>query len=125
MNERVHVGGNGSRAGRAPSAEELCANGPHIATQAFEVGNPDLEKEKSWGAEAYVRDETPDYKLSATVFANWFDDYIFQTATGEERDALPLFKYFTRDARDYGFELEGSAKLFEIERQKCGQGKIV
>src|SRR3546814_6103366 len=36
VNERVKVGVNGSRAERAPSAEELFSNGPHIATQAFE-----------------------------------------------------------------------------------------
>lgn len=113
ISEGTKIGVNGSRAERAPSAEELFSNGPHIATQAFEVGNPDLAKEKSWGAEAYVRHDASNFSLSATVFANWFDDYIFQTATGEERDELPVFQYFQRDARYYGFELEGSADLFE------------
>ena len=113
LGNRTKIGVNGSRAERAPSAEELFSNGPHIATQAFEVGNLDLAKEKSWGAEAYVRHDASNYSLSATVFANWFDDYIFQAATGEERDELPVFQYFQRGARYYGFELEGSAKLFE------------
>ncbi|PWG03757.1 TonB-dependent receptor [Sphingosinicella humi] len=113
VNQGTKIGVNGSRAERAPSAEELFSNGPHIATQAFEVGNPDLAKEKSWGAEAYVRHDAANYSLSATLFANWFDDYIFQTATGEEQDELPVFQYFQRDATYYGFELQGSAELFE------------
>lgn len=109
---RVKIGANVSRAERAPSAEELFSNGPHVATQAFEIGSPTLAKEKSWGAEAYARAETDDYRLSASLFANWFDDYIFQAATGEEQDELPVFRYFQRDATYYGFELEASATLY-------------
>jgi iron complex outermembrane receptor protein len=112
ISSRIKIGGNVSRSERAPSAEELFSNGPHVATQAFEVGDPTLAKEKSWGAELYARAQTPDYRLSATLFANWFDDYIFQTETGEEEDGLPVFQYFQRDARYYGFEIEGSATLF-------------
>jgi iron complex outermembrane receptor protein len=113
LSRRVKIGANLSRAERAPAAEELLSNGPHIATQAFEVGDPALAKEKSWGLEAYVRAQTPGYRLSATVFANWFDDYIFQDSTGAEEDGLPVFRYFQRGARYYGFELEGSATLFQ------------
>jgi iron complex outermembrane receptor protein len=113
LSRRVKIGANVSRAERAPAAEELLSNGPHIATQAFEVGDPALAKEKSWGLEAYVRAQTPGYRLSATVFANWFDDYIFQDSTGAEEDGLPVFRYFQRGARYYGFELEGSATLFQ------------
>ncbi len=112
---RVKIGANFSRAERAPSAEELFSNGPHVATQAFEIGNPILAKEKSWGAEAYARAETDDYRFSASLFANWFDDYIFQAATGEEQDELPVFRYFQRDATYYGFELEASATLYRAD----------
>ena len=29
---------------RAPRVEELYSDGPHLATYAFEIGNPDLKK---------------------------------------------------------------------------------
>ena len=77
----VKAGVNVSRAERAPSAEELFSNGPHVATQAFEVGDPNLRKEKSWGGEIYARAETRGLRLSASLFANRFDDYIFHAAT--------------------------------------------
>ncbi|MDT9597361.1 TonB-dependent receptor [Sphingosinicella rhizophila] len=111
---RLRVGLNLSRAERAPSAEELLSNGPHIATQAFEIGDPTLDKEKSWGAEVYVRAQTGPVRLRASIYANWFDDYIFQAATGDEEDELPVFQYFQRDARYYGFEAEASATLFRL-----------
>lgn len=106
------IGINGSRTTRAPSAEELLSNGPHIATQAFEVGDPDLKTEKSWGLEAFARFSSDPFTARAAVFANWFDDFIYQAATGEEEDELPVFRYFQQDARYYGFEAEVSARLF-------------
>jgi iron complex outermembrane receptor protein len=108
----LRFGLNASRAERAPAAEELLSNGPHVATQAFEIGDPDLRKEKSWGLEAYVRAEAGPVRLRASVFANWFDDYIFQDETGAEQDELPVLQYFQRDARYVGFEAEASAELF-------------
>ena len=38
-----------SYSSRVPTAEELYANGPHIATFSFEVGDDDLDLEKSAG----------------------------------------------------------------------------
>ena len=108
----VEVGFNLSRTERAPSAEELFSNGPHIATQAFEIGDPGLGKERSLGAEAYFRVDRPGLELALTVFGNRFDDFIYEDATGEEQDELPVFRYFQRDATYYGFEAEASAELF-------------
>jgi len=108
---QVRVGANVSRSERAPSAEELFSNGPHVATQAFEVGDPTLDKERSLGGEIYARATVSGLQLSATVYANRFNDYIFQAATGEEEDELPVFQYFQSDATYWGVELGASAPL--------------
>ena len=104
----LKVGVNLSRSERAPSPEELLSDGPHIATQAFEIGNPNFTTEKSWGGELYARWNSDDIQLSATVYANFFDDYIFETETGEEEDGLPVFQFFQQDATYYGFEASAS-----------------
>jgi iron complex outermembrane receptor protein len=109
---QAKAGINISRTERAPAAEELFSNGPHIATQAFEIGDPNLKKEKSLGAEAYIRIDRRAFELNLTGFANRFDDFIYESATGEEEDDLPVFRYFQRDATYYGFEAELSAPLF-------------
>jgi iron complex outermembrane receptor protein len=110
---RTKVGLNLSHTQRAPSAEELFSNGPHIATQAFEIGDPNLNKEKSWGVEGYARLDSGPFKLSATLFYNKFDNFIYEAATGEEEDELPVFAYLQNNARHLGFELEASARLFQ------------
>jgi iron complex outermembrane receptor protein len=92
----------------------LFSNGVHVATQSFDLGNPDLNKDKATGLEAYVRVERSAFEASATAFATWFDDFIYETDTGavDEDSELPIFQYFQRGATFYGFELEGSARLF-------------
>ncbi|MEH6757513.1 MAG: TonB-dependent receptor [Parasphingorhabdus sp.] len=105
------IGVNLSRSERAPSAEELLSDGPHIATQAYETGNPDFSTEKSWGGELYARWDANDIQLSATVFANLFNDYIFEAETGVEEGGLPIFQYFQQDATYYGVEASASFTL--------------
>ena len=109
---KARIGANVSRTARAPSAEELFSNGPHVATQAYEVGDPDLAVESSVGGEIYLRIDRRNHALALTAFANRFDDFIFESATGEEQDDLPLFRYHQADATYYGFEAEASATLF-------------
>lgn len=108
------LGVNLSRAERAPSAEELFANGPHAGTEAFEVGNPDFGTEKSWGVEAVLRGAGRGYSFEASVYHNWFSDFIYQDLTGAVEDGLPVFQFRQADARYYGFELQGKATLFRM-----------
>lgn len=107
--EGVRIGINGSRAERAPSAEELFSlpDVPHIATQAIEVGDPDLRTERAWGLEAYARGTIGAGTFNVTAFRQWFDNYIFLNDTGEEgEDDLPIFEYLQQDADFWGFEAE-------------------
>ncbi len=107
----LRFGINGSRAVRAPSAEELFSNGPHIAIQAFEIGDPLLAKETALGAEAFVRGRLAGTELSAAIYHSWFDDYIFLAETGEEEDDLPVFQYLQGDARYFGAEAQAIVPL--------------
>jgi iron complex outermembrane receptor protein len=107
----LRAGVNASHTQRAPSAEELFANGPHAGTQTFEQGDPGLKKEKSWGVEGTVNAEGDGYSLTASVFHSWFNDYIFERGTGAFEDDLPVFQIEQADARYYGVELEGSVRV--------------
>lgn len=109
----LRFGVNGTRVQRAPSGEELFANGPHIATQAFEIGDPDLTMEKAWGVEAYVRGRIGPAQVSLAAFRNWFDDYIFLNGTGEEEDGLPVFRFLQADADYMGVEGEISLPFYD------------
>lgn len=108
------IGINLARTARAPSAEELFSNGPHIATSQFEIGDPGFSLEKAWSVEGYARLRFGGVNFNLSGFATWFDGFIFETPTGEEEDDLPVFQYFQRDARFYGAELEVTAPVAQF-----------
>lgn len=111
--EGIRIGLNGSRAERAPSAEELFSDGPHIATQAFEIGDPNLRTERAWGVEAYARGAIGSGTFNLTVFRQWFDNYIFLDETGAEEDDLPVFQYLQQDADFFGIEADFSYPVID------------
>ncbi len=102
----LRFGITGSRAERAPSAEELFSNGPHIATQAFEIGDVDLVTETALGVEAFLRGNLGPASVNIAVFNNWFDDYIYLIDTGAEEDDLPVFQYLQDDVDYFGVEAQ-------------------
>ena len=113
--DKLRAGVNVTRAQRAPSGEELFANGPHVATQAFEVGDPDLAMEKAWGVEGYLRGRVGPAEVGLAVYRNWFDDYIYLAQTGAEEDGLPVFAFLQAGANHFGIEGEVSVPLVERE----------
>ncbi len=102
----VRVGVNLSRAERAPSATELFADGPHPATQQFELGDAGLDTEEAWGLEAYVRGRLGQARFTAGVYRNWFNGFIYLQETGDEEDGLPVFQFLQQDADHFGLEGE-------------------
>ncbi len=113
LTDALRVGLNATRAERAPSAQELFADGPHIATQQFEFGDSELDREGSWGLEAYVRGRVGPASASLAVYRNWFDNFIFLQETGEEEDELPVFQFLQRGADQFGIEGEIAATVYE------------
>ncbi|MCB2061253.1 MAG: TonB-dependent receptor [Novosphingobium sp.] len=114
LGEAWRIGASVSRTTRAPSAEELFANGPHAGTEAFEIGDPGFGNERSWGIQAVLRGKGPGYSLEASAYYNWFSNFIYQNSTGEVEDGLPVYQFSQAKARYYGFEIQGSANLAEF-----------
>ena len=110
------VGLNASYTERAPSAEELFANGPHAGTQAFESGDSTFSKEKSKSLELTLRGKGKGYSFNASLYQSWFNGFIYENPTGATRDDLPVFQFVQADARYYGAEVEASATLAQLGR---------
>ncbi len=120
-----------THAQRAPSLEELYAEGPHLATRTFELGDYGLGKEKSTNFDFFWRKTMGKLTLTANLFYNRIDDFIFlkeQDLNGDavadrveedfdgdpahildpEEDGEPLLVVQSQDDADFmGFELEG------------------
>ena len=100
-----------ARSQRAPTTEELFANGPHGGNASFQVGNPDLGTEKSLGFEATIKHASAAFDLSATVYGSKFSNYLYEAPTGVIRDDLPVYETRQGRANYTGFEVEADLRL--------------
>jgi iron complex outermembrane receptor protein len=112
------LGASVSRSERAPTAQELFSDGPHLGTNAYEVGNPGLDAETSLAVDLSLRRRAGRITGALTVFEHRFDGYIYETPTGEEEDELDVYAYVQRDARFRGAEVETVIHLHEGERHR-------
>ncbi|MES3000625.1 MAG: TonB-dependent receptor [Pseudomonadota bacterium] len=105
--------GNLARSERAPKDYELFANGPHIATGAYEIGDVNLGMEKSFNADLGVQWKSGHHNFKFNVFNTRFGNYLALTATGAEQQGLPVFAYGQVRARFSGMEAGGNVRLMD------------
>jgi iron complex outermembrane receptor protein/hemoglobin/transferrin/lactoferrin receptor protein len=108
LTDQLALAGNLGRGFRAPTLFELYADGVHGGVAAIQVGNPDLEPEKSLNADLALRWQLPRLSGSLTVYRNAISDYIYLQDTGRSEDDLPIFAYQQDNALLTGLELEAS-----------------
>ena len=98
---------------RAPTVEELFSDGPHLATGSFEIGDPELNKERAANISATIQWENDSWLLAASFYYTDFTDFIYQQATGEEEDDLPVFLWQQDDATFRGVDLEAEWRAIQ------------
>lgn len=103
---------------RAPTGQELFSNGPHVATDAFEIGDPDLGTEKSLGIDLTLRKQEGRITGSVGGFYNRFSNFIATIPTGEVEDDLPVYQFEAIPADFYGIESEVAYHLIQNEGEE-------
>lgn len=109
------VGLSLARNARAPSEVELFAEGPHVATGAFEVGDIDLDSEVATSVEATLHFAQGPFEFDLHAYRADYDGFIDLRPTGAEDvdSGLPVFEYVQTDAELQGFEAEVEYRLWE------------
>ena len=77
---------NLTRTERAPNFQELYADGPHVATDVYEVGNRDLGKEQGFGLELELAKVRGAVSGSFSVYYNRFSSFIALQRNGSGPD---------------------------------------
>ena len=95
---------------RAPALEELYNFGLDAGIQAFEIGNPLLEPERSRGFDLSVRRDTDVFAGSASVFWYGIDNFTYGATTGG-RGGVTVISTEQADARHLGFEAKGRLRF--------------
>lgn len=92
-----------SRSERAPTAEELFANGIHLATNTWERGNPRLRAERAHHLDVSLRKTTGAVRYDISLYHNLIHHYIHARTTARH-EGFRLIDYRQRDARLRGLE---------------------
>jgi len=102
---------------RAPSFYELYANGLHLATGAYEVGDPNQEMERGINLDLMLQWKQGHNLFKAGAFYSDFSNYIALLATGQLVDTdegpVPEFNFTGVPAKLYGMEFEGTWRVLD------------
>ncbi len=108
------LSGSVARAFRAPTVEELYANGLHVAVSTFDIGNPDLKVETSTGLDAVLRAQNTRGFMQLSVYRNAIDNFILPLQRGQivvDGDTVPLVNIAQKNATLSGVEFSGEAVI--------------
>lgn len=113
LNEQWSLTSNLSHNERAPSYFELYANGAHLATGQFELGNTNFDVEKSNGIDAQIRWKSGKNSFSLGAYYTRFNNFIglFNTGEFEPVDLLPVAQFRAVPAVLKGLEAEGKFNI--------------
>ncbi|HXE80146.1 MAG TPA: TonB-dependent receptor [Vicinamibacterales bacterium] len=119
LGARVGVGAHGALVGnitlatRAPALEELYNFGPHVGNLTFEIGNPDLDLERTLGFDLSLRNRAPRASGELNVFHYRIRNFVFLDVTGELVDGLREASFMQGDSRFSGIEASGHLDVHE------------
>ena len=125
LNPGYKLAWNFSATERAPTGQELYADGPHVGTAAYEIGDAAFDDERSLGVELSLRKVTGFVTGSLTAYANAFDGYLFEQGAGVTVDEtntpdpageLQRTLFVQRDALFHGAEAEAVWHLHQSPR---------
>jgi iron complex outermembrane receptor protein len=106
--EGVRFGASLNRAYRTPDFNELYSNGPHLAANSFNVGDPNLQSETGIGVDGFVRYNRGRLSAEVAVFRNQLADFIFESSRGRAeigtQGGRPRFQYTNESAVFNGAE---------------------
>ncbi len=114
LTSHINVGATLLNSFRAPSLEEQYSEGPHLASYSFEIGNPDLDPEKGFAKEIFLRYNNKNIVLEAAVYHNRFSNYLYAQNTGRRNNSRPDlndYQFVGVEAVLYGYEFSSEVQF--------------
>ena len=94
---------------RAPALEELYNFGAHIGTVTYEIGDQNLQRERSNGAELSYRQDAKRVRFNGSVYYYGIDNFVYLAPQDfdnngfvDVEDNLPIGRYLQNDSRYIG-----------------------
>jgi iron complex outermembrane recepter protein len=102
---------NLARSFRAPTVQELFANGLDAPSGTYTIGAADLDPETGFGIDASLKGNMSGFSFELTPYVNFINEYIYGFLTGEELLGFPVRRFAATEARLMGFEATGMVQM--------------
>ena len=93
-----------ARSFRAPTVQELFANGLDAPSGTYSIGTDGLESETGFGIDASLKGEFDKVTFEVSPYANYIQHYIYAFLRGDTLIDFPVRKFAATDARLVGVE---------------------
>jgi iron complex outermembrane recepter protein len=128
ISPKVTFNSNLGTAWRPPNVNELFSEGLHHGAAAVEIGDADLNSEKSLKWVNELEYDGGRTQLQLTAYANHISDYIYLNPTGDTyvslRGTFNVYEYLQANAFFYGFDFSGSY-VFTERLSGYAKGSII
>ena len=96
------------RSQRHANSTELYANGAHLATEQYEIGDENLGLETAYGIDLRHNYSAENWSTTVSAFYTSFDDFIYSENLGSKTGELDNYRFEAVDALFWGFEAEAN-----------------
>ena len=109
-----------ARSFRAPTVQELFANGVDAPSGTYTVGTAGLRPETGLGLDASLRGSFANASFELSPYLNNIRDYIYGFLTGDTNQGLPVRQFGATDARLYGLDASVSVQPVQNVAVRAG-----
>jgi iron complex outermembrane receptor protein len=95
---------NVARSFRAPTVQELFADGLDAPSGTYTIGDADLRPEVGYGVDLSVKGRSSDAAVTLTPYVNVIHDYVYGFLTGADSLEFPVRRFGATNARLVGIE---------------------
>ena len=132
LSSHVSASVSAARSFRAPTVQELFADGLDAPSGTYTVGTATLGPEHGYGVDASLKGEFNGATVEVSPYVNYVNGYIYGFLRGDTIQGFPVRQFGTTNARLWGFEasatvaasrwvvLQGSADYVNAEDTKAG-----
>jgi iron complex outermembrane receptor protein len=115
---------NFARSFRAPTVQELFANGLDAASGTYSIGTASLGPETGFGVDASLKGEFSNVAFELSPYLNYINSFIYGFLRGDTIQGFPVRQFAATNARLMGFEATLTVEPWEYVAIKASSDYV-
>ncbi len=115
---------NVGRSYRAPTVQELFANGLDAPSGTYTIGDAGLSPESGLGVDASLKGSFETVSFEVSPYINFISNYLYSYLRGDTIQDFPVRIFSSTDARLFGFEASATVQIVRDLGLKASAGYV-